>query len=72
MSDLDLTNWPRDKANGRLLCTPEQPRPKGAPGAWSHTSVESIGDESDFSTGTEYDHYRCRDCGTTWVQEVPQ
>jgi hypothetical protein len=68
----DPTTWPRDPANGRLLCSPDKPMPRGAPGRWAHTNIESMGDHGDFSLGTEYDDYRCKDCGTSWSEEVPQ
>jgi hypothetical protein len=65
-------DWPRDPANNRLLCTPDQPMPKGANGLWSHTNIETVGDDSDFSTGQEFDRRRCKDCGVEWWEEVPQ
>ncbi len=68
----DAATWPRDPANGRLLCAPQHPMPKGVGGRWSHTSVEHTGDSSDFHLGQEFDDYRCRDCGTSWTEEVPQ
>lgn len=68
----DVITWPRDPANGRLLCAPGKPMPKGAPGQWAHTRVETVGTESDFQYGTEYDRCRCKDCETEWEHEVPQ
>ena len=71
-SDLDLTNWPRDPANGRLLCSPDKPMPGGARGQWAHTRVKLTGSSDDFQLGQEFDDYRCEDCGTSWSEEVPQ
>jgi hypothetical protein len=65
-------DWPRDPANNRFLCAPEHPMPKGAAGMWAHTNIETVGDESDFSTGQEFDRRRCKDCGVEWSEEVPQ
>lgn len=65
-------DWPRDPANGRLLCSPERPMPKGARGGWAHTNVETISSDADFSLGIEYDKKRCRNCGIEWTEEVPQ
>jgi hypothetical protein len=66
------SDWPRDPANGYLLCSPGRPMPKGANGRWAHTNVETVSSDSDFSLGTEYDRKRCADCGKTWQEEVPQ
>jgi len=64
----DFDAWPRDPANGRLLCSPDHPMPKGAPGLWSHTNVKS--------DGTCYegccDDYVCKDCGFAWRVECAQ
>lgn len=73
MSDpFDSATWPRDPVNARLLCSPDKPRPKDAPGRWSHTRVKSLGSSGDFHLGQEFDDYRCEDCGTSWSEEVPQ
>lgn len=64
----DLTNWPRDPANGRYLCSPEHPMPLGAKGQWSHTNVDSSG--SCFEGCC--DRYICKDCGHRWTVEVAQ
>jgi len=69
---IDLRGWPRDPANGRLLCSPAKPMPKGAPGQWSHTSVISTGSSYYYDTGQEVDRYHCRDCGESWREEVAQ
>lgn len=71
-TETDLTNWPRDPANGYLLCSPEKPMPARAKGQWAHTRVETVGSDSDFQYGTEYDRCRCKDCGIEWEQEVAQ
>ncbi len=68
----DYSDWPREPANGRLLCAPDRPMPKGAPGSWAHTGTETVASEGDFSTGQEYDKCRCKDCGHEWWHEVPQ
>lgn len=70
----DAAMWPRDPANGYLLCSPEKPMPAGAEtkGCWAHTRVETVSSESDFQYGTEWDRCRCKDCGMEWEHEVPQ
>jgi hypothetical protein len=67
-------NWPRDPANGRLLCAPAHPMPKDAPkgSRWSHTNIETVGSDSEFHLGQEFDRRRCKDCSVTWTEEVPQ
>lgn len=67
-----VADWPRDPANGRLLCAPGRPMPKGAAGRWAHTNVETVSSTGDFSTGQEWDRCRCKDCGEEWEHEVPQ
>ncbi len=62
-----FASWPRDPANGRLLCAPAHPMPKGAPGQWSHTNVK--GDDG----GSDYvDYKKCVDCGHRWGEELPE
>ncbi len=63
---IDWKPWPRDPANGRLLCAPEHPMPKGSPGQWSHTNVKSDGD-SDYVS-----YFKCSDCGHQWAEEIPE
>ncbi|TAK84342.1 MAG: hypothetical protein EPO20_14735 [Betaproteobacteria bacterium] len=63
-----IDDWPRDLANGRYLCSPEKPMPKGAPGQWSHTGAKWVRDNYDSTV----DYYRCVDCGTYWGSEVAQ
>lgn len=65
VSDAD---WPRDPANGRLLCAPAHPMPKKALGQWAHTNVEPNGECSDGCC----DYYVCRDCGLRYCVEVAQ
>lgn len=70
--NVNFAVWPRDAANGRLLCAPEHPMPKGAPGQWAHTNVVGTGGSSDFHLGQEFDDRRCKDCGASWSEEVAQ
>lgn len=58
-------DWPRDEANGRLLCSPERPMPKNAAGLWSHTGTKSDGGCFEGCC----DDYKCEDCGATWRVE---
>lgn len=69
---VNLANWPRDPESNRLLCAPAHPMPNGAAGRWAHMNVETVGSDSDFHYGTEWDRKRCKDCGLEWDQEVPQ
>ncbi len=55
-------DWPRDPANGYLLCSPERPRPKDAHGQWAHTNVSK-----EESYNGAHDHCTCKDCGATWT-----
>lgn len=63
---IDLTDWPR--RDGRLLCTPERPMPKGADGAWLHPWATIVGDCFEGCC----DDYRCFACGHEWRQECAQ
>lgn len=63
----DAATWPRDPANGRFLCAPGKPMPKGAPGQWAHTSIYDRGGNDPY-----YDHRGCRDCGEAWSEEVAE
>jgi hypothetical protein len=68
MTTEEMKAWtPTDPANGRPLCTPEKPMPKGAPGQWAHEDVECVGSCRDGCC----DDYRCKSCGTTWRVELP-
>lgn len=67
-SNQSFAEWPRDPANGYLLCSPERPMPKGAPGQWAHTNVL---DDGGCSEGC-CDDYKCADCGATWRVECAQ
>lgn len=69
---VDLNDWPRDPANGYYVCAPDRPMPKDAPGRWAHTNIRTVGGDSDFHLGLEYDRRRCQDCGVEWEEEVPQ
>lgn len=65
-------NHPKDPANGRYLCSPEHPMPKGAPGRWSHANASETDDERDFGGGEYCVRMACCDCGQTWWRELPQ
>ena len=67
-----MTHPVRDPANGRPLCSPEHPMPKGADGYWSHTNVEEVGDQVDGYPGGDLQRMRCKDCGVEWTTELPQ
>ena len=67
-AEQDFTNWPRDPATDRLLCSPEHPMPRGAPGQWAHTSVSSVGTCPEGCC----DDYECADCGTQWRVEAAE
>jgi hypothetical protein len=69
---VSLDNWPTDPANGRYLCSPEHPMPPNAPGRWVHTNVEEVGEQQSGWPGGDIVRMRCRDCGLTWKQELPQ
>jgi hypothetical protein len=56
----------------RQLCCPESPMPKDAPGRWEHTNVEEVGEQENGWPGGDYQHYRCKDCGHVWEEELPQ
>lgn len=64
----DMTNWPRDPASQRYLCSPEHPMPANATGQWAHTNVEDAGE---CSRGC-CDIWRCKDCGYKWNEEVAE
>lgn len=60
--EIKLANWDKDPENGRWLCTPEKPMPKGAKGLWSHTGITCIG--SNYEGNIDY--YVCVDCDAQW------
>ena len=66
------TDWPRDPANERLLCTPEHPMPKGAEGRWTHSNVHEVGEQVDGWPAGASVRMKCDDCGHTWWMELPQ
>lgn len=70
----DIDSWPRDPANNRFLCSPEQPKPENAPkdSRWAHTSVQAAGDDEDRGLGCTVARYECKDCGEKWRTELPQ
>lgn len=61
---------PKDRTlnpeNGRWICTPETPMPKGADGQWEHQDTEDAGECSDGCC----DYYRCLNCGLRFKVEV--
>ena len=56
-----------NQQNGRFVCTPENPMPKGASGRWEHTNAHEIDCGSDY-----YARYKCDDCGHEWTEELPE
>jgi hypothetical protein len=73
MSDTqDFTDWPREVYSGRLLCTPERPMPKGAPGQWAHNGTREVGEQENGYPGGDIIRCECRNCGHTWREELPQ
>lgn len=62
----------RNPNNGRLVCSPEHPMPKGATGRWEHTNVIEIGEQEPGSPSGDIQKYRCTDCGHEWREELPQ
>lgn len=74
MSEFNAETWPLDQKaidlgrGERFLCTPDRPKPKGAPGRWSHTGAV---DDGECSEGC-CDDYKCTDCGETWRIEAAQ
>jgi hypothetical protein len=64
-------NWPKTK-NGRNLCSPAHPMPRGASGLWEHTNTEEVGDQTNGYPGGDIITIRCNDCGEKWKVELPQ
>jgi hypothetical protein len=60
---------PKNPDNGRFICTPKQPMPKGAKGRWEHTNAHEFGDGCFDGCCADY---KCDDCGYTWREELPQ
>lgn len=56
----------------RFECTKANPwdPSKGTP--VSHEDVEEVGDQEDGYPGGDIQRYRCRACGATWKEELPQ
>jgi rubrerythrin len=54
------------------ICSPEHPMPQGDKGRWQHTNTEEVGDQEDGWPGGDIQKYRCKDCGHTWKEELPQ
>jgi hypothetical protein len=59
-------DWPMDVSNGRLLCTPERPRPADAKGRWAHRDIENT------HAGDYTDDWRCKACGVEWAEELAE
>lgn len=56
-----------------IICTPEKPwdhKPTGQ--QVRHTNVEEVGDQEDGWPGGDIQRMRCKDCGHTWKEELPQ
>lgn len=66
-----VDDWPRNPENGRLICTPEKPMPKGWQvfGRWEHTNVTEDGDGCFDGCCADY---LCKDCEHRWRAELPQ
>ncbi len=65
---------PKDPDSGRYLCSPENPMPKDAPKniRWIHSNLEEVGEQENGYPSGDIVRYRCKDCGATWRQELPQ
>ncbi len=72
---LRFQQWPKTE-HGRLLCRPENPMPIGDHEAyryrWEHTNTEEVGDQENGYPGGDIVKIRCKDCGLTWKEELPQ
>jgi hypothetical protein len=66
-----LTDWPKTPS-GRLICAPSHPMPSNAAGRWAHTNAGEVGDQESGWPGGDIIRMRCRDCGATWREELPQ
>ena len=64
-------DWPRSP-NNRLVCSLEHPMPKNAAGRWEHADVERIGRQDDGWPSGDIVTNRCRNCGKTLREELPQ
>lgn len=69
---LTIDGFPIDPANGRPLCTVAKPRPQDdARKRWAHEDVEELSQEDGYPGG-DIVTYRCKGCGITWKEELPQ
>lgn len=65
-----------DPESGRFLCNFESPMPKDAPKEtrWVHENVTEDGEDYGKRGGVadgDYVKYKCKDCGFSWWQELP-
>lgn len=70
-ADKALRDWPKTE-RGNFLCTPDRPMPLNAPGRWEHTRAGEVGEQEDGYPGGDIVTMRCKDCGATWREELPQ
>lgn len=64
-----MSDFAVNPENGRFLCSPEHPMPKGATGRWEHTNAHEYGDGCFEGCCADY---VCDDCGHKWREELPQ
>jgi len=57
-------DWPCDPESGRMICSPDRPRPPNAPGRWGHPWATCT------HSGEWSDSYHCEPCGHKWSEEV--
>lgn len=60
-----IDGFPIDPANGRPICTPAKPMPKGDTRQWAHEGAAITGGCSEGCC----DYFECRDCGARWTVE---
>lgn len=56
----------------RQIGSPEHPMPQGATGRWRHTNTEEVGPQESGWPSGDIVTVRCKDCGHTWREELPQ
>ena len=56
----------------RLVCSPDSPMPAGARGRWLHLRTEECGEQERGWPSGDLVRVRCKDCGATWKEELPQ
>jgi hypothetical protein len=69
---LDAQGWPINPTTNRFVCTQDYPMPKGAGGRWEHSDVVEVGEQKDGWPSGDVQGFRCRICGHTWEEELPQ